>query len=207
MKDVYIIDDVIWPGFADQIEDVLFTKNVAWKFFQDVAIPMEEIRKLGFTRLTPGIGASILQDEPYYINKPLLDLTEPIVHNACAKLDMVCDRVVQARSFITFPLREELRKDYDNIHVDLMYEHMVCLYYVNNVDGDTYLFEEQADELNRDKITLEEKFKRNDFKVAMKVSPKKGRCLVFNGKRYHSSSGPTTGVRCIINFNFLAKNS
>jgi hypothetical protein len=201
MDEVIIIDDVVWPEKQDEIENVFFTKNLAWKFFTDVAIPENEIKALGITKLTPGIGASILQDQPHYINQPLLDLTETIVHNACSKLGLVCDKIIQGRSFITFPLREELRKEYDNIHIDLNYDHMVCLYYVNDVDGDTVLFEETAGSF-KNKTVLKEKLQKNEFKIAYRVTPKKGRCIVFNGKRYHSSSGPTKGVRCIINFNF-----
>jgi hypothetical protein len=37
--------------------------------------------------------------------------------------------------------------------------------------------------------------------IIKRVSPKKGRVVLFNGNRYHSSSGPTKDVRVIINFN------
>jgi hypothetical protein len=70
----------------------------------------------------------------------------------------------------------------------------VCLYYVNNTDGDTYIFDKTKKELNH--ISKDTK-----LGILKQVSPKKGRVVLFDGRRYHSSSGPTKDIRCIINFN------
>ena len=37
------------------------------------------------------------------------------------------------------------------------------------------------------------------------VSPKMGRCVVFDGKLAHHGNYPSNGDRFIINFNFAAK--
>ena len=69
----------------------------------------------------------------------------------------------------------------DNIHVDYKIPHLVLIYYVNTVDGDTLIYE--------------------DNKIIEKVTPKRGRCLMFNGSLQHTSTSPALGPRIIINNN------
>jgi hypothetical protein len=58
------------------------------------------------------------------------------------------------------------------------------IYYVNETDGDTHFFNE-------------------NLKVIKKISPKKGRLLIFDSNILHSSSPPRKhDTRCVINFVF-----
>ena len=70
-------------------------------------------------------------------------------------------------------------------HVDMIdMPHYVLIYYVNDSDGDTILFNE-------------------DESIIAKISPKKGRYLIFNGNTLHAGSNPTNkDYRIIINYNF-----
>jgi len=69
-------------------------------------------------------------------------------------------------------------------HTDDPKPHWVMVYYVNDADGDTCLFE-------GDKITH-------------RISPKKGRAVVFDGRTSHASSSPVKSrFRSIINFNLM----
>ena len=42
-----------------------------------------------------------------------------------------------------------------------------------------------------------------DVKIMKKIRPKQGRVLVFDGMTWHSSTQPTKGPRCIINFDMV----
>lgn len=67
-------------------------------------------------------------------------------------------------------------------------KHYVLLYYVNDSDGDTFLFDEKLNIIER-------------------ITPKKGRFLLFDGDVLHASSTPiNTDKRVIINFNLLDNN-
>ena len=37
--------------------------------------------------------------------------------------------------------------------------------------------------------------------VVMRVTPKQGRAVIFDGKYYHTAEQPKDNLRCIINFN------
>jgi hypothetical protein len=62
----------------------------------------------------------------------------------------------------------------------------VIVYYVNDTDGETVLYRDDKTELAR-------------------ISPKKGRCVVFDGNIYHKAGMPTIDIRCIINYNLYTK--
>ena len=132
----------------------------------------------------------------------ILDMIKIIPEQACVGINKLCDEIYQARAFIHFPLIPELRREYDNIHIDLAFKHLIVLYYVNDTDGDTFIFDKKSDYENINLASVEN---QNELKVIKRVTPKKGRALVFDGNRYHSSSGPTKDIRCIINFDISIK--
>jgi hypothetical protein len=69
-----------------------------------------------------------------------------------------------------------------------------AIYYVSNSDGDTYFFNEEYNGSYPQKLT-----------IYKKVTPKKGRVVLFNSNRFHSSSSPIKfESRCIINMVFLS---
>jgi len=76
-------------------------------------------------------------------------------------------------------------EEYHNVpHVDTTSEHLVFLYYVNDSDGDTYIWDRYGEEL------------------LTRVSPERGRILVFDGFHYHASSPPSKSeARIVINSN------
>ena len=197
MNDIFIIDDVILKDKQDMIERTMFSQNLFWTFFDDVALSKEETAALGITRKTPAIACYIKQEYPPYMFNKLYYAVEFIPRLAAEKVGKQLKTILDARSFLMFPLHERARKEYDNIHVDRPDDHWVCLYYVNDSDGDTVLFKQTKDEMNS-----VEDYKNTKFEVLQRVTPKKGRAIVFNGNRYHSSTAPTEGVRCILNFDF-----
>ena len=73
-----------------------------------------------------------------------------------------------------------------------MWDHLTLLYYINDTDGDTILYNEKFDE-GKEVILTE----------MARVSPKAGRAVLFNGNLYHSPSVPTTGYRAVINYTFI----
>jgi hypothetical protein len=89
----------------------------------------------------------------------------------------------------------------------------VCLYYANDSDGgDTVFFDHTvADMLEKYNITdqpmydqqlleiIDSQSDKKDFKVIKRVTPKKGRAVIFNGLRYHSAARCQSGHRLIVN--------
>ena len=126
------------------------------------------------------------------------NLIEPILVNTRAKLNKVLyakDEILEARSFLQLPLNLTDRS-IDAPHVDADIDHMVVLYYVNDSDGDTVIYENLFE--GYDKVPL-----LKDLKEKKRVTPKAGRVVLFNGKHWHTSCQPEHNVRCVVNYNVV----
>lgn len=66
-------------------------------------------------------------------------------------------------------------------HVDYKTPHLVLLYYINTTDGDTVLY--QGD------------------KIIERITPKRGRSVLFDGSIVHASSSSTLAPRLVLNTN------
>jgi len=76
-------------------------------------------------------------------------------------------------------------------HVDMNTPHLVLLYYVNDSDGDTVIFNEKYSVVSP------------SLTVNRTVSPKAGSAILFDGLTYHSSSSPQYAEeRIVLNINF-----
>ena len=76
-----------------------------------------------------------------------------------------------------------------------------AIYYPHDSTGDTFLFEEQVDEVS----TCERR--SHEWKYIDRVSPKKGRLILFPARQYHCGSPPEKDRRMLINFNFSIPSS
>ena len=85
----------------------------------------------------------------------------------------------------------------DTPHIDLDSPHTVFLYYVNDADGDTLLYDYKS-------TNILDRPKYENIKVTKRITPKQGRVVVFDGMTWHSSSQPTRGSRCVINFDMVS---
>jgi hypothetical protein len=67
---------------------------------------------------------------------------------------------------------------------------IAAIYYVNDCDGDTLLFKEPKD----NRID-------GEYEIIKRVSPKKGKVLLFPANTVHCGTPPQTSeVRCVVNF-------
>jgi hypothetical protein len=69
------------------------------------------------------------------------------------------------------------------------------LYYVNDSDGDTVLYDKSFEDL---KIVDEYVDNKNELNIVHRITPKRGRVVFFDGTVYHAPSTPTKNIRCII---------
>ena len=76
-------------------------------------------------------------------------------------------------------------------HVDVPKPHWAMIYYVNDSDGDTVIFDKMYPD-------------PENAVVLHSISPKKNRAIMFDGRHYHSGTVPAKhDARIVINFDFL----
>jgi hypothetical protein len=106
----------------------------------------------------------------------------------CLALNIDLEDVLMARVLLICPQDTKL-KHYAP-HTDLSIPHSALIYYVNDSDGATVLFDD-------------------DKNIIQEVEPKRGRILLFNGSIYHGGGIPKNSARCLVNFdiNFSSRRN
>ena len=166
-----IIDNCIPVEQQDLIiNELLKTKFFPWFYCDDLTAEYHCCNKSLQHR--PGLSHYFVKDKKQ--NSNYLKLAYSIITPFTKNL------IIQSRTVLQFPLNLKLvGSQLDAPHIDFNSPHMVYLYYVIDSDGDTVLFKKS--------------------KIIKKVSPKKGRLLIFDGGIWHTSQRPQKGIRCIIN--------
>jgi len=183
MNDITIIDNVINRLYQDDLEKTLLGEmSTPWYLLDDITYGKTEQLDANNYGLTHPIVPPLGNISHVY------NLVLPLLYECLTRVNFKLNTIMAARSFLQFPKLENI---INHPHVDSSIPHLVVLYYVNDSDGDTIIYNEkehETDDLSN--LTIKER-----------VTPKKGRVAIFNGMYYHSSSSPTKDKRCIINFN------
>ena len=206
------------PQVQDTLHSWLTAGDSSWYFSRDIAFADDVIERNNY-RCRYGFSKTFFSVVTK-VQNPMFNTIFPLVLQACDQIDFVVEQTLFSRSFLTTPIPNNDPTDYDHIHVDLIEPHLVCLYYVNDSDGDTVFFDKCVDDyLERPDIKhaienidysvagagpleiVDSLIDKSEFKIINRVTPKKGRMVFFNGYRYHSACRPTNGYRVVINNN------
>jgi hypothetical protein len=103
-------------------------------------------------------------------------------------IEIYYQNILRVKANLMMQHKDYTKTSYGIPHVDSSDKHYVLIYYVNDCDGDTALFDKNK-------------------KIFAKISPKKGRLLMFNGNTLHAGGHPSVSQsRCVINFNLKITN-
>ena len=181
-KFIQIYDNLIPFEISNSIENLLLYENkIPYKYLFNITDSGD------FTNLNPGFNYTFLANDnkSNYEGEYYYFLTQ-VLFIFSKKLNISVDYIIRGRTFLHLPINNVgLLKN--QVHVDTDEPHWVCLYYVNDSDGDTILFKDD---------------KKTEIK---RVTPKKGRIVFFNGLIPHCSSNPSKTHRSILNFDFIGK--
>lgn len=183
---IYIIDDLVSLDHANYLGTFYTSPTIDWRFQKDITFHPSTEKfyetnsfNYGFANLMFSLGEH---------STPMYHTAAPIMYAACERLGIKPRQVLRSRAFIQMPIAGQTN-EVNNPHKDSLLDHIVILYYVTDADGETIIYNETEES---DSYTIKET-----------ISPKKGRCVVFNGKYMHNSSKPTNNIRCIINTNII----
>ena len=191
MKKIIVIDNIVGELEQLHIKKHLF-EDTNWMFIEDVSL------KDNLHQRRPGL-------KQIFNVKNLNDSIYNIVLNVRKKLKMkplyAKDDILEARSFLQLPLNKDyIWEGFDTPNLDRTEPHLVFLYYVNDSDGDTIIYNYKSKSPND--IPFFE-----DVKEQKRVKPKQGRVVIFDGLYWHTAEQPTKDIRCIINFNIANGNN
>lgn len=188
---IWVFDDVLPTQQQEQIKSTVLGPNFPWHFIPDITGGGSRDQRPGFSHGFIHQGAV----KTHQSNIKMLEmLWSGCMTKVKQKTNTVANySVVKARTFLQLPLRNVNGGEYDAHHIDIMDRHFALLYYVCDADGDTVIFENMYSEGNPKPP------EPHELKEKVRVTPKQGRLVVFDGYYWHTATQPTQGVRCIIN--------
>ena len=178
---IWVFDDIVDKETQDKIENCLLANNFPWYYIADITDPSKMHQKRPGHQHYFVIKNEIVSD----FHNELL----PVIDASCKKIGFEYKKIVQGRAFLQLPLKGVTSKDEpDTPHIDLKYKHLVILYYVTTAEGDTV-------------ITNQKTYNGGHFSKRERVTPKKGRVVVFDGTYWHWAHQTDNSVRVVANYN------
>ena len=190
------IGNAIPKAYQEQVEQELGSNRMLWKFSDEIARSAS-----GFKEAYPGFGhMAYLADEHEPVISPMSSLLLPILFVFCDKANIEYNALLRIRVGLFTKTITEAK--HHNPHVDYGEPHRTAVYYVNDADGDTVIFDQTFDD-----VGVEDSGRyanENRFTICRSITPRKGTMICFDGRHYHASSFPTrASKRIAVTFNFV----
>jgi len=168
-----IVENILPETIQTFIEDFCLDQNFLWTFLKDTAYSDKSDY--------PSFGHMAIDGfHPVSSMASIFEVPITMI-NETFKLDR--KKLFRERFGLYMPLSN--RPVHNNPHVDLDDKsHTVVLYYVNDSDGDTFFFDE-------------------NMNIEKRITPKRGKAVMFDGSIFHASSMPSKKPRITLNLNYL----
>lgn len=165
ISDMRIIDDFLDDDYHSHLHDILMGWEFPWYYQHTLTNGCNHIQAHGFNHWLSVDGdpdfAALVQQ---------------------MQIEIGATECLRVRADMTLYNSEGYRHDF---HVDSKEPHTVCIYYVNDTDGDTIILGD-----------------KNDHDI-VRVKPKKNRLITFDGRHQHTGHSPKEHKnRILINANF-----
>lgn len=199
MNDIIVLDNIISEKHQNEIEKMLLSEEINWRVLPTPAPNIFLDDELIFN--TWQLTHAFYMHEHGIISPGFELIAIPILHKL--KTITGIDYSKRVGKIKVNTLFKNINSNYNNYNVPHVDNHndnyKSLLYYVNDSDGDTFIFNESYKDINlnpRRKLTLNRR-----------ITPKKGTAILFNSNQYHASSSPNnTERRLVINFVFADEN-
>lgn len=200
INDYLIIDNLLNKNESNLVEKILYDSSFPWFLSVDrdnknniYTLPFKLLKK--FNSNTNVVDKGQFVHTFYYTKNNVLvenssykDTPLKIISNLMNKINKKNITILRAKANLILESKYYTKNSYGVPHKDTEEDHYVLIYYVNDCDGDTILF-------------------NKDNSIFKKISPKKGRGLFFKGNITHAGGHPVDSqTRCVINFNLNFKN-
>lgn len=177
-----IVDDFLPKAYQDMVEEMMFGENFPWYLNKSTTLTFP----FGKANTTDGSQFTHMFVEKNNIVSDSYTLLELTRRHIAQTQGVHTGEILRVKANLNTPQANYPVDHHYVIHTDTEEENAItCLYYVNDCDGDTVFFD------------------RSSLKEVDRVTPKKGRLVIFDARTPHAGRPPiNTNNRCVINFNF-----
>lgn len=197
-----IIENLIPVSFQNEIENFCTSDKFPYYFQEKIKYNPEKIKYKNKNIIdAPGFSHVVFDWQTNSINSPYYDRIVSILYFLEEKTNIVIDKIkrIRIRKSLQFPNHDKNKYTPPHTDLDTLEQYYSLVYYVNNSDGDTFLFDYKNESKEQPDINI-------IANQLVRVSPKKGRGFLFEGKILHAGNCPINyEKRIIINFDFTIK--
>ena len=197
---VKVVDNVLPPADFKLIQETVLNYSFPFRYNPSSAYRTEAI-KTKEEQLRSGSFATMLYKSSENFNEvEYTQIINPLLVKAVHNCSIRISELLRVR--VGLHVYNGDAPFINDAHIDADSPHYVGLLYLEDSDGDTFLYNEQFD--YNSEINGVEYSEGLDLTVKERVTPKANRLLLFDGSYYHASSTPTShSTRTTINFNFI----
>jgi hypothetical protein len=214
-KSIVVLDNIFDENTANYIEKY-FLQFADWKYSSVTSfINTQNLKDTDLKNINEKFQMSCLIDfnpeAPSHSTKIIEQTNTDHLPVSLIPLNSVCikqnialfkDCIIRIKANLQTKNVEFKKNQYNIPHVDTEWstKSLTMIYYVNDSDGDTFFFEES---FKNHKELNDAKFLDN-LTIYRRVSPKKGRVVLFRSDFIHAGSHPKENeTRIVLNYNFF----
>jgi len=192
-----IVDNLISLKYQQQIKNMFTSFNFPWFFNKsNIDIEYKNIMSENYNIFdtyseNPQFSHIFFLDGTIKSDEMKFNLLKPLIEIIEDKFDIKNSdkkKLQRIKANLLTPSRPTFENKCNIPHTDGFYETDTVLYYVNDSDGDTIIFEENLHTY------------KGTFNKDITISPKMGRVAFFDSSTYHTSSCPINSkYRIVLN--------
>jgi hypothetical protein len=186
-EDIKVIENFLPKTNQKILEETLFGKYFPWYKSIDTASKLENFKSKNIFDYSQFVHVFYsFRNNVSKIESDFVEIINTNLLNQIGKYFKLNDlNIMRIKANLQLHHKKTTKNSFNNPHTDNKLNHISAIYYVNDSDGDTYFFD-------------------NRYKIIKKVTPKKGKIVIFRGDIIHAGGHPFNfETRAVINCNFL----
>jgi len=190
-----IFDDFLDKDNFQKLQNFFMSADFPWYFVPNVSLPPGSIVEDTLAVETYGFNHTIYDNETG--NRSFVFENMPIIIETFEnKIGQKVKELLRIRMSMKHPIQNFTEKNYNLPHVDYPFPHSTLIFYVNDSDGDTRVFDQYHTDLEPDP---------KYFTTKLRIKPKANRMLFLqNGLNFHTASNPFQfDRRVVLNLNLI----
>lgn len=203
--EIFLIENIVPLSYQDAIEERMQGVNhFPWFLLEKIGHKDYDNLTYVDKNVTDSSGFYHMIYDENISQSAYYDFFRAILEFYTEKTGREIERILRIRARYTHPVPGHTEEKYAAPHVDYNSEidYTTIVYYVNDSDGDTILFNKKFNPSKEEYMPVIE----DRLETKFRYTPAKGNALIFSGHRYHSGNYPINSHnRIVINFDFIEK--
>ena len=193
---IKVYDNFVDDEYMEQLQNVVAGPYQAWYYQDNIVGNFWGQTQLG----RHGFNCWVVENPNVFVDSYAAGL----ITNLLMKMKRVtkCDNIIRSRLDMTLYTPDN-NKCYP--HIDMPQPHIATIFYFNDSDGNTVIYNERYDGENGEYSSkaIQEKGLEEKLTIQQEIEPKANRMVAFDGLYIHTGSVPAKhNTRVILNSNF-----